>query len=246
MNKFMYLKTFVLAAVWGQVLVFSALAADRASLDNAYFFGPAIIYNIREGYYDFTEIQKSRQVSRASMLMYGATGEKRFGLAKSMRLQIGLNFDMGNIADDTLSMMLVGKSTLSPIAVKHTFYHAGLEPELQFCALLTGRIMPFVRLGGGLNFVSGSEQMFVLNSDTLVTGMDPHIVYKNHWNFDVMAGFGLDLLVSRSLTICISYSFRYWQPMKGSIQDDFPLTALPYHEIFYSHGIQAAMLFEIN
>ena len=65
-------------------------------------------------------------------------------------------------------------------------------------------------------------------------------------NFDVMAGFGLDILISRSIAICLSYSFRYWQPIKGSIEDDFPLTALPYHETFYSHEIQATMLFEIN
>jgi hypothetical protein len=129
--------------------------------------------------------------------------------------------------------------------VKHTLYHAGFSPELQFYAPKTDRVLPFVRVGGGLNYVSGVEQMFVLNSDTLVEGMDPEIVYKNSLTFDVMAGFGFDLLVTRSIIICLSYSFRYWQPVLGSIQDDFPLTALPYREIFYSHGIQATALFRL-
>jgi opacity protein-like surface antigen len=246
MNKSILLKIFFLFSAGAQIIGSTASGAQRSALDNAYCFGPAILYTVRDGYYDFTDIQKSRQVSRNSLLMYGVGGAKRFGLNKFVRLQIGLNFDMGSVVDDTLSTTLVGKTTPSPIGVKHAFSHAGLAPELQFCAPMTDRTLPFVRLGGGLNYVSGAEQMSVLNSDTLVTGMDPQTVYKSPWNFDVMAGFGLDILISRSMAICLSYSFRYWQPIKGSIEDDFPLTALPYHETFYSHGIQATMLFEIN
>jgi hypothetical protein len=246
MNKFNYLKIFFLFPACAQILGSNASAADRAILDNAYFLGPAIIYNIRDGFYDFADIQKSRQVSRNGLLMYGIGGGKRFGIFRFMRLQIGLNLDMGNIVDDTLSTMLVGKATLSPIGVKHTIYHAGLAPELQFCIPITDRTLPFVRIGGGLNYVAGNEQMFVLNSDTLVTGMDPETMYNGHWNFNVMAGFGFDLLVTRSITICLSYSFTYWQPVQGAIYNDFPLNGLKYHEIFYSHGIQAMMLFEIN
>jgi hypothetical protein len=225
----------------------STAAADLPFLANkGYFFGPAILYNLRDGFYDFADIQKSRQAPRNSLLMYGATGGKRFGLNKFMRLQIGLDVAMGSVVDDTLSTTLIGRSTPSPIGVKHTLYHAGLAPELQFYAPMADWGLPFVRLGGGLNYVAGVEQMFVLNSDTLVEGMNPEIVYKNRLNFDVIAGFGFDVLITRSLAICLSYSFRYWQPVLGSIQDDFPLAGLPYHETFYSHGIQATMLFRIK
>jgi hypothetical protein len=245
MYKFTCLKIFFFFLAFAQFHGSNASGVDRAIFDNAYFLGPAIMYNIRDGFYDFVDIQKSLRAPRNSLLMYGAGGGKRFGLNNFMRLQIGINFDMGSIVDDTLSTTLVGKSTPSPIGVKHTLYHAGFSPELQFYAPKTDRVLPFVRVGGGLNYVSGVEQMFVLNSDTLVEGMDPEIVYKNSLTFDVMAGFGFDLLVTRSIIICLSYSFRYWQPVLGSIQDDFPLTALPYREIFYSHGIQATALFRL-
>jgi hypothetical protein len=246
MNKSAFLKTFFLFLVCARFPGNDASGADRAIWDNAYFLGPAIIYNIRDGFYDFADIQKSLPVARNSLFMYGIGGGKRLGLTRFMRLQIGLNLDMGSVLDDTLSTMLVGKSTLSPIGVKHTIYHAGLAPELQFCVPMTDRTLPFVRIGGGLNYVAGNEQMFVLNSDTLVTGMDPETMYNGHWNFNVMAGFGFDLIVARSITICLSYSFTYWQPVQGAIYNDFPLNGLKYHEIFYSHGIQAMMLFEIN
>ena len=245
MNKFTCLKFFFLFSASAIVIGSNASDAWPPIACNGYFFGPVILYNLRDGFYDFVDIQKSRQAPRNSFLMYGAGGGKRFGLNNFMRLQIGINFDMGSIVDDTLSTTLVGKSTPSPIGVKHTLYHAGFSPELQFYAPRTDRVLPFVRVGGGLNFVTGAEQMFVLNSDTLVVGMEPETIYTSRLNFDIMAGFGLDLLVTRSIIICLSYSFRYWQPVLGSIQDDFPLTALPYREIFYSHGIQATALFRL-
>src|SRR5271157_5398166 len=246
MNKFPRLKIVFLFSACTQFIASNASGGELSLMNNAYFLGPTAIYNIRDGFYDFDEIQKSVPVPRNSLLMYGATGGKRFGLTKFMRLQIGLCFDMGNVVDDTLSTTLVGKSTLSPIGVKHTIYHAGLAPELQFCVPMSSRTMPFVKIGGGLNYVTGTEQMFVLNSDTLVTGMDSETIFNGHWNFDVMAGFGIDLSVATSIKICLSYSFTYWQPVQGSIENDFPLNGLQYHEIFYSHGVQATMLFEIN
>jgi hypothetical protein len=245
MNKFTRLKIIFLFSAGVQFFGSVARGAEYSVFDNAYFLGPAIIYNIRNGLYDFDALQRSLPAPRNSLPMYGLSCGKRFGLNKFTRLQIGLNFDMGSVIDDTLSTTLVGKSTPSPIGVKHTFYHAGLAPELQLYAPITYQALPFVRLGGGLNFFTGIEQMFVLNSDTLVTGMDPETKYSGRWNFDILAGIGLDLLVTRSIKICLSYSFTYWQPVHGSIENDFPLNGLTYHENFYSHGIQATMLFRL-
>jgi hypothetical protein len=222
----------------------AASAIGPENLDNAYFLGPTLILNLRNGYDDFSAIQTSVKTPRNDLLMYGAVGGKRFPLNKFMRLQVGLGFDMGSVVDDTLSATLIGRSGPSIIGVKHTFYHASVSPELQFFAPISEGAVPFVRIGGGMNFVWGNEQMFVLNSDTLVDGMVPQTVYNNQLCFDAMAGLGIDFRITHSLWFCFSYSFRFWQPVQGSIEEDFPLTELNYHEIFFSHGIQLTMLFD--
>jgi hypothetical protein len=221
-------------------------ALEPKDPDKAYLLGPTFIINSRNGYDDFSDLQKSVRTPRNDLLMYGAFGAKRFPILKFIRLQVGLGFDMGSVTDDTVSATLIGKTAPSLVGVKHTFYHAAISPELQVSLPVSGPALPFFRIGGGLNFVSGREQMSVLNSDTLVDGMVPQTAYKDRFSFDAMTGFGVDVRLMRRLRFCFSYSFHYWQPVNGSIEEDFPLTALNYHEVFFSHCIQIAMLFDNN
>jgi hypothetical protein len=207
---------------------------------SAFFIGPAYTYSVRTGYYDFDEIKQSQRIDRAGLHSFGAVAGKRFALGKFMRLQLGIGFDMGTATDDTLYFFI---ST----AVRHSFIHCGIDPELQvpFPSFDNERLRPFLSIGGGLNYLYVNERTYALDGSVEYDFTDQPYIKEGRFSADGGAGLGFDCMLTRDATMCLSYSFRYWQPVRYVIWRNFPL-GQPYHEVFFTHKVAVALLLEFK
>jgi hypothetical protein len=207
---------------------------------SVYFVGPAFIYNDRTGYYDFSELKKSQAVEKGNIDMWGAVMGKRFPLWKFIRIQAGAAIDAGSVIDDTLYYYYTS-------AVKYSYFHCGIVPELQFVlpAPAGNSIRPYISIGGGINYTYINERTYTLDNSMEILWEGKPYIKKGCFSASAMTGAGFDLNFSRNLTINIAYSLQYWQPVNYDIQQDFLLKAQKYHEIFYSHKISLAILFEV-
>jgi hypothetical protein len=209
-------------------------------LAKAYSVGAAYTYNIRTGYLDFKDVSASQEVALSGFGMYGLILGKRFVVSKSARVAAQCWLDMGGVVDDTLN-------TTALTAVRHTYYHCGLEPEVQFCAPKSDFAIPFVRVGAGLHYTYIRETTFWPDSSNMPVQYTD-LPYVNDGSFAVsaMAGFGFDIALEKLATISLAYSLRYWQPVHYEIKRDFIVDGQPYHETFFSHGFLFSILFNLK
>ena len=240
-NGFRPFLSFLLTAVLWRCAFGLAANTTMVNTSSAFFIGPAYMYSVRTGYYDFDEIKQSQRINRARLNSFGAVAGKRFALGKSVRIQGTVGFDMGTATDDTLYFSI-------PTAVRHSFIHCGIDPELQvpFPSFDAERLRPFLTVGGGLNYLYINERTYTLDGSTEIVWIDQPYIKEGRFSADGGAGFGFDFLLTRDATMCLSYSFRYWQPVRYGIQQDFPRTAQPYHEDFRTHKVTLSLLLEFK
>jgi hypothetical protein len=218
------------------------IGANTVSVEpnSAYFIGPQYSFSKREGFYDFADIRKSQLRPRNSLNMFGAAAGKRFLINKFIRFQAGVLFETGSVINDTLALS-------SETTVKYFFYHASFEPEMQLPLALTGRTRPFILIGGGFNYLYIRERTFFLDNGQEIIWIDlPPYIRSGAYSVSGSAGFGFDYTLTRSATISLWYSFRYWQPVHYGIKENFPKDDQPYHENFFSNRFQLALLFDIR
>ncbi len=228
------------------LLVFCHLAfcltANTTSVDpnTAFGIGPEYSYTKRSGYYDFPEIHKSQLLKRSDLNMIGGVLIKRGTINDYLRFQAGLDFEMGSVTDDTL---LLSSASL----VKFTFFHIGLEPQLQFPLSTAGRTRPYLLAGGGINYVYTKNRTYFLDNGMQVIWTDlPSYIRSGCFSIYATAGVGVDYALTRSAMVSIWYSFMYGQPVRYELKDNFPLSAQKYHETFFSNRFHATLLFDFR
>jgi hypothetical protein len=206
---------------------------------NVFFIGLAYIYNDRTGYYDFDEIKTSQQIARSGLHMFGAVAGKRFPLYKFLRFQIGISVDGGRVTDDTLYYSYTS-------AVKYTYIHCGLEPEIQITMSKSADyIRPYLSAGCGFNYTYIKERTYSTDNGIEILWIDQPYINKSCLSLSAITGAGVDIKLSQILTMNLLYSFRLWQPVNYEIEQDFILDAQKYHENFYSHKIALTLLFDV-
>jgi hypothetical protein len=233
------------------ILTFLAPAAGLTAnttlvnTSSAYFIGTAYMYSARTGYYDFDEIKQSRQIDRGDLHSFGVVAGKRYALGPIARVQLGIGFDMGSATDDTLYFTIDNEP--APTEVRYAFVHCGLDPELQFPlpAIADNHIRPYLMAGGGINFLYLKEHTYFLGDGEVLFTNQPY-VEQSRFSFDGAAGLGFDWSVTRNATLGVSYSLRYWRPVRYVIRRDFPLNGQNYHETFLSHKLSVALLLEFK
>jgi hypothetical protein len=211
----------------------------------AFFIGPSFTYSARTGYYDFDEVKKSQKIDRTGLSMFGAIAGKRFSLGRYARMLIGAEFDFGAVIDDTLYYSIGGNP--APTEDRFRYYHFSMSPQLQFPfpALANKRVLPYVMIGGGMNYTYVAEHTYFLGDGEVIFQDQPYID-KGTFSADAETGIGFDWIVTRNATLTLAYSLSYWQPVRYSIQRDFPLNAQNYSETFLSHKVSVALLLEFK
>jgi hypothetical protein len=237
---------FLLKSVAWLLTLFGAaycLSAYTIGIDpnTAYGIGLDYSYSKRKGFYDFPTIKKSQLVARSDLNMLGVTVGKRWMINKYCRFQAGIGYEAGSAVDDTLLLN-------TPGLVKYSFYHISADPLLQLPLLFSGRTRPFLLLGGGVNYTITRKRTFALDKSIEFIYSDLPWIYvrSGYFSLHAAAGFGLDYALTRSAMIGIWYAFRYWQPVRYEIEEDFPLSAQKYHETFFSHNFHLTLLFDVR
>jgi hypothetical protein len=219
------------------------LTANTVSIDPnaAYLIGVDYNYSKREGFYDFPSLRKSQLLARNDLNMVGVGIGKRWMVNKYFRFQAGIGYEAGSAFDDTLLLS-------TPGLVKYSFYHISADPFLQFPLSLTGRMRPFLLLGGGVNYTIARKRTYALDKSIEFIYFDLPWIYvrSGYFSMHAAAGFGLDYALTRSAMISMWYTLRYWQPVRYEIEQDFPLSAQQYHETFRSHQFHLTLLFDVR
>jgi hypothetical protein len=193
------------------------------------FVGPLIAYSGRDGYIDVDEIQKSVAIKRSGLLTFGLAGGLRIPVSRAIRLQIGLSADGGSATDDTLF-------TPETVTVRNYYYHAGLEPQVHFTPWHSRLFSPYGCLGAGVNCVWVRERTFLLHDPAQeILYTDRNYISNISVSFDVSAGIGCDIAVSRKFSLTLCDMFRYLYPVSYLLNQDFPLDAMPYREALYGN-----------
>jgi hypothetical protein len=226
----------------GAAFCLSATAVS-ISPNSAYFAGLDFSRVKREGFYDFPSIRESQPVSRSGLTMVGGSMGKRWKISKHLRFQVSLGYGAGSSGiDDTLRL------SRRPCQVKYSFSGASLEPQVQLPLTGSGRVRPFLLLGSGVEYTVAEKRTFNLPGDTELVYYELPILYirSNRVSLSGAAGFGLDWALARAVKISAWYAFRYCRPVRYQIREQFLLSALDYHETFFSHQIHLAALFDVR
>lgn len=195
----------------------------------ALIIGPVVAYSARNGYIDISDIRSSVAVPRGAFAAFGLSAGMESPLAKVLRLQTGLYLDVGSVVDDTLF-------TAETVTVRNFYYHAGLEPQLHFSPWHSSRVAPFVSFGAGAHCVWVQERTFLLrNPSQEILYTDRKYVSNASFSFSLVSGLGCDIALGKRLGISLSDFFRYLYPVSYSINQDFPLYEMPYHESQYGN-----------
>jgi hypothetical protein len=195
----------------------------------AVFIGPVVAYSARNGYIDISDIRRSVAVPRGAFAAFGLEAGMESPLSKALRLQTGLYLDVGSAVDDTLF-------TAETVTVRNFYYHAGMEPQLHISPWHSSRVAPFVSFGAGAHCVWVQERTFLLrNPSQEILYTDRKYVGNASFSFSLVSGLGCDIALGKRLGISLSDFFRYLYPVSYSINQDFPLYEMPYHESQYGN-----------
>jgi hypothetical protein len=195
----------------------------------ALIIGPVVAYSVRKGYIDVSDIRKSVAVPRGAIAAFGLGAGMQTPLSAALRLQTGLHLDVGSAVDDTLF-------TAETVTVRNFYYHAGVEPQLNISPWHSRRVAPFVSFGAGINCVWVQERTFLLrNPSQEILYTDRKYVSNASFSFSLISGLGCDIALGKRLGISLSDFFRYLYPVSYTINQDFPLYEMPYHESQYSN-----------
>jgi hypothetical protein len=209
--------------------------------DSAFFISLTYNYTKRDGFYDFPELRKSQPVHRNTLNMLGGAAGKRWSVNKYVRFQVTIGYEAGSAIEDTLLLE-------TPSLVKYSFYHAAIDPALQFPLSQTERVKPFLVLGGGLDYVYAKKSTEAIDKshEWYYENLPWMYVRSGRFSGHTAVGFGLDYAVSRGALVSLGYSFRYSQPVRYGLQEDFPLQEQNYRETFFSNLFQLALLFDFR
>jgi hypothetical protein len=207
---------------------------------HAIFVGPFLAYDGRDGYVDISDIKKSVSVHRDGLWAFGLTAGARTPLSQALRLQAGLDLDFGSVADDTLF-------TAETVTVRNYYYHAGLEPQLQFAPWQLSGFAPYLCAGAGVNCVWVQERTFLLHKPAQeILYTDRKYISAVSFSFCLCAGLGCDISINNRLSLFLSDSFRYLYPVSYRINQDFPLYEMPYHEAWFGNIARAGLSFKLR
>jgi hypothetical protein len=219
----------------------SCMGLNTFSVDpsSAYFIGLEYSFTKRDGFYDFQELHSSQARKRNDLSMFGCALGKRYKINESARFQIGVDLAIGAVTDDTFS-------NVHPASVKYFFYHGGIEPQIQFPFAKIEGVQPYFLLGGGLNYIYITEHTYFIDDkrEVLYTGLA--YVNAGCFSLSASAGLGFDWAMTDAIFLNFWYSFRYWQPVRYNIREDFLLDDMPYRETFYSNRFHLTLLFNIK
>jgi hypothetical protein len=231
MKRIRTLSTITMALVCTMPIAGKTFAEDASNL---YFAGGAISLSLRDGSFEFDDVNATQDTARSSALLGGFSVGKRYWLASFMRIQVGAAFNFGHITMDTLKEKYIEKYSL---------VHVALEPQLQFCLPPQERLTPFLCVGGGLNWMFYRERFFSLESphkEVQFSDLTPQ--QQTRICPSIIAGGGADIMLSRDMGIAIGYTFRYWRPVALDYQMDL-FEPVKYKERFLTHMLQVQFLF---
>jgi hypothetical protein len=218
----------------------AATSVDKSRL----FIGFDAALNFRKGAYEFDEYELKQDTARNTVITMGCSLGKRYVLSKMFRLNAGLIFNTGSVSEDTI--YLPDYSCL----IKNRFIHFGFSPEVVIILPQITNIIPYVFVGGGINYMHFDEKFYVLEDPsrplqfTDGSGMEPHT--SKRWSPHVNYGAGADIYLTRDIGISIRYDFRFWEPVKFDESRDFPAKAASYREIFLTHALQLQFLLALT
>jgi hypothetical protein len=186
---------------------------------------------------DFESLEKSVEIQRNGLFMYGVGAGFSFPLGRLVRLLLGCTFEGGSATDDTLQ-------TVRPATVENYYYHVACGPSFQ-CALGTfGRVTPYVTGGAGASLVWVNERTFFLDEPSQeVLFTDRQYVNGTSYSFSADAGIGMDVALSSRWALSIAATLRFLSPVSYRIKEDYPLTAMNYRETLYGGDLKAGLLF---
>lgn len=216
----------------------------RTPADNHYFIAAAIGAHNRDGYLDFGN-DRVEYVPRNRLWSIGLSAGKNFGLPLGIRLALPMQFDYGKVVEDTVSDLTLVDGTSPPLALYSLMYHLGLEPILQFPFRCAPRIWMYGALGGGVHYVTITEELRLINDaqNRRVEG-DFRLEEGSKVSFSAAAGGGIEITMAPHASLFLNYTFRFWQPVhRKTHRDLFPLDAQPYRERFLSNMLSLGILF---
>lgn len=217
----------------------AASSSEAREKSDVYYVGGRASLSMRKGYFDFPAVEIRQDTARALSFLGGFSFGRRYEFIEWLRMQIGGAFDFGKAVLDTLA------DFQTSYVEKLSIVHAGIEAELQYVLPPPPqtRLTPFVRLGGGLNYVRFRERFYLLDNqrqEVKFIGMDANM--EKRWCPNLLAGAGFDVEFSKDFGISVGYSFRYWRPVKYGYTIDL-VEPVDYWEEFFTHMVNVNILF---
>jgi len=233
------------------IIAISAVAQQQSKpplVSSAVIFpGGFLSYSIRDGYREYEGMRELEHIERKNLVMYGVFGGKRFALSNQrLRTQASIELGWGSMIDDIYKNVPAimydpvtkeSEETALDISIHDNLFTAGIQYDLHFLLSSTGKHSYFLSLGPGVGWSSLTRE-----GKTDFGRRFTETVIINAISFNLNIGAGIDYMINRSRAVSLSYNFRFWGPIIYDEVNLFPMGKVEYHEVFFTHMIQAQIL----
>jgi hypothetical protein len=220
-----------------QLFVLLALIAASTfarNYDYKYFLDVNGNIHDRFATYDFGNNVEQNE-NRATLPTIGVYGGRMFFLPMNFRIALPLHYEIGSAVEKKINGVLLNNGDTVTTEKNSVLNSLGLSPELQFEFYRKPKVDLFCGAGFGLHYSILKENEWHKNTRILDT---PYLETYNTFCISFCASAGLELNVNKFIGLRLVYKFRYWNPVKGTMESDiFPYKGVTYKERFISNQL---------
>jgi hypothetical protein len=204
-----------------------------------YAVGAKLLYSKRTGYFVLDAAEARVDTARPDAIIGELALAKRYPVLKWLRFELGGGLGLGMVTEDTVRL----GSTY--YIEKKSFVHLGLEGDFHILFGSPERLRQYLILGGGVDLFRFQELFYDLEPPGQQVRFDKA---AEGWRLapNFQGGFGIDIPLKPNLGIGMSYTFRYWRPIRYEYQRDMPLETVPYWEQFLTHAFRVYVAFTVR
>lgn len=224
-------------------LLFLSFNSAGFKSDKYYPFGLEISSNIRRGFLHLPNGELD-PIEKKQFYLPGIFAGKRYLFNDLLRLQILGSIGIASVNEDTsLEAILLDNGEQEYLVTRVDYIHVGLEPELQYVLPIDNTTRFIVGVGTGVHYMNMKENEVLMNADQLTYIKDPLLIKDVSFSASGSTRLGLELYLSKRIGLHLGYVFRYWHPITYDYSRDlFLYKSLKYHERFFTHSLQVAIL----